>query len=105
MTVYLIGLKRNGKISFEFRENPSAGLPWLCGGVAANNYFSQRGNIRRNGVHFHIPPLDLCTDNAAMIAWAAIERYGSPDPLDFEPCPRWPLDPNADRPPGRGVRQ
>ncbi len=43
------------------------------------------------------PPLALCTDNAAMIAWAGIERLrlGLIDRLDFAPRPRWPLDPNA----------
>ena len=40
-----------------------------------------------------------------MIAWAALERLESPDMLDFAPRPRWPLDPNASPPPGRGVRQ
>jgi N6-L-threonylcarbamoyladenine synthase len=36
----------------------------------------------------------LCTDNAVMIAWAAIERLrlGWTDGLDFAPRPRWPLD-------------
>ena len=93
---------------FEFQREPfSRPTLVVAGGVAANNYFSQRFMklSEEMGFTLHIPPLDLCTDNAAMIAWAAIERYGSPDPLDFEPCPRWPLDPNADRPPGRGVRQ
>jgi N6-L-threonylcarbamoyladenine synthase len=51
-----------------------------------------------------VPPAWLCTDNAAMIAWAAIERHGKPDELSFAPRPRWPLDPDAAPPPGRGVR-
>jgi N6-L-threonylcarbamoyladenine synthase len=36
----------------------------------------------------------LCTDNAAMIAWAGIEhlRRGTSDGLDFAPRPRWPLE-------------
>ena len=37
-----------------------------------------------------------------MIAWAALERLEAPDTLDFAPRPRWPLDPNASPPPGRG---
>jgi N6-L-threonylcarbamoyladenine synthase len=39
------------------------------------------------------PPLALCTDNGAMIAWAGIERLrlGLVDPLDTPPKPRWPL--------------
>jgi N6-L-threonylcarbamoyladenine synthase len=40
-----------------------------------------------------VPPPALCTDNAAMVAWAGIEklRLGLTDNLDFAPRPRWPL--------------
>jgi N6-L-threonylcarbamoyladenine synthase len=46
------------------------------------------------GVRFTAPPLALCTDNAAMIAWAGIERMqvGAVDAADLVPRPRWPLD-------------
>jgi N6-L-threonylcarbamoyladenine synthase len=39
------------------------------------------------------PPPQLCTDNAVMVAWAAIERLrlDMSDGLDFAPRPRWPL--------------
>jgi len=48
----------------------------------------------------------LCTDNAAMIAWAGCERLplGRFDPLDFAARPRWPLDPEAAPVRGAGVK-
>ena len=79
----------------------------IAGGVAANQYiFNQlHGHANAAGFQLSVPPAILCTDNAAMIAWAALERLEAPDMLDFAPRPRWPLDPNASPPPGRGVRQ
>ena len=79
----------------------------IAGGVAANHYiFSQlQDDANAAGFQLSVPPAILCTDNAAMIAWAALERLETPDALDFAPRPRWPLDPNASPPPGRGVRQ
>ena len=48
---------------------------------------------------FSVPPQWLCTDNAAMIAWAGAERFaaGLTDPLDVAARPRWPLDPEPRR--------
>lgn len=71
----------------------------VAGGVAANAALRARLSAvaGRHGMRFVAPPLRLCTDNAAMIAWAGIERLrlGHSDPLDFAPRPRWPLDPTA----------
>ena len=54
------------------------------------------------------PPLALCTDNAAIIAWAGLERMAlagfTPDPFDFVARPRWPLDPDAAPARGAGVK-
>jgi N6-L-threonylcarbamoyladenine synthase len=50
-----------------------------------------------NGYALHVPPPALCTDNAAMVAWAGAERLqlGLTDGFDFEARARWPLDPHA----------
>ena len=67
----------------------------LAGGVAANQYI--RGELQtmlaEHDLELVAPPIKLCTDNAAMIAWAGIERFklGLIDNLDFEPRARWPL--------------
>jgi N6-L-threonylcarbamoyladenine synthase len=80
----------------------------IAGGVAANGALRARlatlADKRR--VRLVAPPLALCTDNAAMIAWAGVERLrlGLTDPLDFAPRPRWPLDPTAPRAIGAGVK-
>jgi len=80
----------------------------VAGGVAANA--SVRGALEElaagHGLRFVAPPLWLCTDNAAMIAWAGAERFaaGLTDPLDFPARPRWPLDPDAEKVRGAGVK-
>jgi N6-L-threonylcarbamoyladenine synthase len=53
--------------------------------------------VARGRRPFLAPPLRLCTDNAAMIAWAGIEAYnaGQRDGMDLAARPRWPLDQNA----------
>lgn len=68
----------------------------IAGGVAANGQI--RAALVRlceiEGVAFVAPPLSLCTDNAAMIAYAGLERFaaGKVDGLDLGARPRWPLD-------------
>lgn len=67
----------------------------LAGGVAANQYLRSRIETvaAGHGLALIAPPVKLCTDNAAMIAWAGLERFrlGMTDSLAFEPRARWPL--------------
>ena len=84
----------------EFRNRyPNGDTLVVAGGVAANAYLRARlaELAESEGVRLVAPPQKLCTDNAAMIAWAGIERLrlGLVDALDFAPRPRWPLDPDA----------
>ena len=71
----------------------------VAGGVAANAALRQAllEAARRSGFRLKVPPPALCTDNAAMVAWAGAERLarGFSDGLDFEVRTRWPLDPHA----------
>lgn len=68
----------------------------LAGGVAANRLIreSLTDLAAQKNMRISVPPPRLCTDNAAMVAWAGIERLraGTPDSFDFAPRPRWPLD-------------
>ncbi len=75
---------------------PTAPVIAVAGGVAANQ--TLRGALEAvanaASVRFLAPPLSLCTDNAAMIAWAGIEqlRAGIAPGQGFTARPRWPLD-------------
>lgn len=68
----------------------------VAGGVAANQYL--RGRLEslcgKHGFQLVAPPIRLCTDNAAMIAWTGVEylKAGHTTSLDFAPRARWPLD-------------
>ena len=80
----------------------------VAGGVAANTAIRSalEGLAGAHGLRFVAPPLWLCTDNAAMIAWAGAERFaaGLTDPLDTPARARWPLDPTAQAVRGAGVK-
>jgi N6-L-threonylcarbamoyladenine synthase len=80
----------------------------VAGGVAANQPIRRSlGDLAiREGRRFSVPPAWLCTDNAAMIAWAGAERFerGLTDPLDAPARARWPLDAEAEKVRGAGVK-
>lgn len=90
-------------------RHDGAGRLIVAGGVAANQYL--RGSLQTlcdgRGFTLSAPPLDLCTDNGAMIAWAGMERFLA-DPslheIDSPARPRWPLDSEAEPLLGRGKK-
>lgn len=71
----------------------------VAGGVAANQTIRQQleGVAKAAGAEFTAPPLHLCTDNAAMIAFAALLNWKEDrfDDMTLSARPRWPLDSNA----------
>ena len=80
----------------------------IAGGVAAN--LSIRENLSKLAKEKNFtsvfPPINLCSDNAAMIAWAGIERYkiNLIDNLVFPSKARWPLDSSAPFLKGPGLK-
>ncbi|WP_371224863.1 tRNA (adenosine(37)-N6)-threonylcarbamoyltransferase complex transferase subunit TsaD [Roseovarius sp. 2305UL8-3] len=91
----LVGKTRRALTEY-LSENPTTPALAVAGGVAANSAI--RAGLEtvsaEFGAAFVAPPLALCTDNAAMIAYAGAERYlaGHRDGMDLTARPRWPLD-------------
>ncbi|MDW2995035.1 MAG: tRNA (adenosine(37)-N6)-threonylcarbamoyltransferase complex transferase subunit TsaD [Alphaproteobacteria bacterium] len=67
----------------------------VAGGVAKNSAIrsAMEKLAKENGMIFAAPPMNLCTDNGAMIAWAGLENYavGNIVTEPVAPRPRWPL--------------
>ena len=83
-------------LEYEDRGTRDAPVVLLIMGLGAQLIYwpdSLCHGLVEDGFRVIFPPLALCTDNAAMIAWAGLERYaaGMIDALDFKPRPRWPL--------------
>lgn len=80
------------KKTYPDKQNPSL---IVCGGVSANQLIraTLEKECAKNGFELSAPPLEYCTDNGAMIAWAGIEllKAGRTAPLNFKARPRWPL--------------
>jgi N6-L-threonylcarbamoyladenine synthase len=93
------------RLALELSEAPAL---VIAGGVAANRAI--RTALQKlagdHGRRFSVPPGWLCTDNAAMIAWAGAERFtrGLTDALDAPARARWPLDPAAEKVRGAGAK-
>ncbi|RMF18228.1 MAG: tRNA (adenosine(37)-N6)-threonylcarbamoyltransferase complex transferase subunit TsaD, partial [Alphaproteobacteria bacterium] len=82
----------------QYRERWAPAAPHLvvAGGVAANRAIRDALEqlAEREGAQLVVPPPRWCTDNAAMVAWAGVERArrGLVDPLAAPVRARWPLD-------------
>ena len=109
MADVLVDRCQNAIVDFK-AQYKTTGAPHLivCGGVSANTTIRTALETLTQGHNMvlNAPPLDLCGDNGAMIAWAGIERLkrGQNDPMDFAAKPRWPLDPTAAPRHGGGVK-
>jgi len=94
--VDVLGEKTQRALALYLAENPTAPAMAVAGGVAANTAIRAKleSISKENAVRFTAPPLALCTDNAAMIAYAGLELFlnGQRDGMDLSARPRWPLD-------------
>jgi len=90
------------------RAMPAATALVVAGGVASNTAVREHlaALAATHGLPFVAPPPWLCTDNAAMIAWAGAERLalGLVDGLNAAARPRWPLDADAETARGAGIK-
>jgi N6-L-threonylcarbamoyladenine synthase len=92
-------------LALEYSDAPAL---VVAGGVAANQVIRSalKALADRERRRFSVPPAWLCTDNAAMIAWAGAERFrlGLLDSLGAPARARWPLDESAEKVRGAGVK-
>jgi len=104
-------LYKKSKIAFcEFKKNKKnkKNTFVIAGGVASNKKIRQKLIELSLKEKFEpiFPPINLCSDNAAMIAMVGLEKYklGINDALDFPAKPRWPLDKEAAFLKGAGIK-
>ena len=94
--VDVLAEKTRRALRLYLQENPLAPSFAVAGGVAANSAIRSALETicKQQETAFSAPPLALCTDNGAMIAYAGLElfRGGARDGLDLMARARWPLD-------------
>ena len=94
--VDVLAEKTRRALAVYLAETPREPVLAVAGGVAANLAIRARLETVSGdaGCRFLAPPLALCTDNAAMIAYAGLERFavGEADDMSLVARPRWPLD-------------
>jgi len=92
----IINSKVSESLKLFTKTFPNSKSVVISGGVASNKYIRSRlsNNIKNLGYRLYFPPIDLCTDNAVMIAYAGIERLknGHYSNLDFQPKSKWNLE-------------
>ena len=109
-TIEEILYKKSKNAFNEFRKNNKLKQNTfvIAGGVASNKNIRKKLADLSFKENFNpiFPPIELCSDNAAMIAMVGLEKYklGINDKLDFPPKPRWPLDEKAAFLKGAGVK-
>ena len=93
---------------FKKKHNIKENTFVIAGGVASNKRIRKKLTTLsiQNNFEPIFPPINLCSDNAAMIAWTGIERFklGLSNKLDFPTLARWPLDEKAPFLKGAGVK-
>ena len=93
---------------FEKQNNLKNKIFVIAGGVASNKSIrSMLINLcKQENYESIFPPIQLCSDNAAMIAMVGLEKFKLKqfDKLDYPAKPRWPLDENAVFLKGAGVQ-
>ena len=99
---------KNAFIEYEKNTNKKDKIFVIAGGVAANKKIrSMLTNLcNENNYKEIFPPINLCGDNAAMIAMVGLEKFKIKqfNNLDYPAKPRWPLDENAAFLKGAGVK-
>ena len=104
-------LYKKSKIAFEYFKkinNTKKNRFVVAGGVAANKKIREVliNLCEEEDFHAVFPPIDLCGDNAAMIAMVGLEKFkiNQFNELDHPAKPRWPLDKDALFLKGAGVK-